>query len=46
MSQSAKPPPNLNYAEEGEIARVLKEYGEEPRARAAARAIVAARPLT
>ena len=36
----------LNHAEEGEIARVLKEYGEEPRARAVARAIVAARPLT
>ncbi|QDP19164.1 16S rRNA (cytosine(1402)-N(4))-methyltransferase RsmH [Sphingomonas xanthus] len=36
----------LNQAEEGEIARVLKEYGEEPRARAVARAIVAARPLT
>ena len=36
----------LNHADEGEIARVLKEYGEEPRARAVARAIVAARPLT
>jgi len=36
----------LNHAEEGEIARVLKDYGEEPRARAVARAIVAARPLT
>ncbi|MFL6752259.1 MAG: 16S rRNA (cytosine(1402)-N(4))-methyltransferase RsmH [Sphingomicrobium sp.] len=36
----------LNHAEESEIARVLKEYGEEPRARAVARAIVAARPLT
>jgi 16S rRNA (cytosine1402-N4)-methyltransferase len=36
----------LNHAEEAEIARVLKEYGEEPRARAVARAIVAARPLT
>ena len=36
----------LNHAEEGDIARVLKEYGEEPRARAVARAIVAARPLT
>jgi 16S rRNA (cytosine1402-N4)-methyltransferase len=36
----------LNHADESEIARVLKEYGEEPRARAVARAIVAARPLT
>ncbi len=36
----------LNHAAEAEIARVLKEYGEEPRARAVARAIVAARPLT
>ena len=36
----------LNHAEEAEIARVLKDYGEEPRARAVARAIVAARPLT
>ena len=36
----------LNHADEAEIARVLKEYGEEPRARAVARAIVAARPLT
>jgi 16S rRNA (cytosine1402-N4)-methyltransferase len=36
----------LNSADEAEIARVLKEYGEEPRARSVARAIVAARPLT
>jgi 16S rRNA (cytosine1402-N4)-methyltransferase len=36
----------LNSADEGEIARVLKDYGEEPRARAVARAIIAARPLT
>jgi 16S rRNA (cytosine1402-N4)-methyltransferase len=36
----------LNTADEGDIARVLKDYGEEPRARAVARAIVAARPLT
>jgi 16S rRNA (cytosine1402-N4)-methyltransferase len=36
----------LNTAEEAEIARVLKDYGEEPRARTVARAIVAARPLT
>ena len=35
----------LNAAEEAEIARVLSEYGEEPRARAIARAIVAARPV-
>jgi 16S rRNA (cytosine1402-N4)-methyltransferase len=36
----------LNNADEAEIARVLRDYGEEPRARAVARAIVAARPLT
>ncbi len=36
----------LNTAEEADIARVLKDYGEEPRARRVARAIVAARPLT
>ena len=36
----------LNGADEAEIARVIKEYGEEPRARSVARAIVAARPLT
>jgi 16S rRNA (cytosine1402-N4)-methyltransferase len=35
----------LNSADESEIARVLKDYGEEPRARAVARAIVAARPV-
>jgi 16S rRNA (cytosine1402-N4)-methyltransferase len=35
----------LNEAEEAEIARVLRDYGEEPRARAIARAIVAARPI-
>jgi 16S rRNA (cytosine1402-N4)-methyltransferase len=35
----------LNSAEEAEIVRVLRDYGEEPRARAIARAIVAARPL-
>ena len=35
----------LNAADEAEIARVLKDYGEEPRARAIARAIVAARPI-
>ena len=36
----------LNGADEAEIARVIKDYGEEPRARSIARAIVAARPLT
>ena len=36
----------LNHAEEAEIARVIKDYGEEPRARRVAQAIVAARPLT
>ena len=36
----------LNEANEADIARVIKEYGEEPRARSVARAIVAARPLT
>ena len=35
----------LNAADEAEIARVLREYGEEPRARSIARAIVAARPV-
>jgi 16S rRNA (cytosine1402-N4)-methyltransferase len=35
----------LNAADEGEIVRILKDYGEEPRARAIARAIVAARPV-
>ena len=35
----------LNSADESEIARILKDYGEEPRARAIARAIVAARPV-
>ena len=35
----------LNEADEAEIARVLRDYGEEPRARAIARAIVAARPV-
>ena len=36
----------VNEADEAEIARVIKQYGEEPRARSVARAIVAARPLT
>ncbi|MBX9813501.1 MAG: 16S rRNA (cytosine(1402)-N(4))-methyltransferase RsmH [Sphingomonas sp.] len=35
----------LNTADEAEIADVLYQYGEEPRARRVARAIVAARPL-
>jgi 16S rRNA (cytosine1402-N4)-methyltransferase len=35
----------LNQADEAEIARVLREYGEEPRARTIARAIVGARPI-
>jgi len=35
----------LNEADEAEIARILREYGEEPRARAIARAIVANRPI-
>jgi 16S rRNA (cytosine1402-N4)-methyltransferase len=35
----------LNQADETEIARVLRDYGEEPRARTIARAIVAARPV-
>ena len=35
----------LNSADEAEIARILRDYGEEPRARAIARAIVAARPV-
>ncbi|MBW0144393.1 16S rRNA (cytosine(1402)-N(4))-methyltransferase RsmH [Sphingomicrobium clamense] len=36
----------LNEAPEAEIARVIKTYGEEPRARRVAAAIVKARPLT
>ena len=36
----------LNEADEAEIARVIRDYGDEPRARSVARAIVAARPLT
>ena len=35
----------LNSADEVEIVRILRDYGEEPRARAIARAIVAARPV-
>jgi 16S rRNA (cytosine1402-N4)-methyltransferase len=33
----------LNGADEAEIARILRDYGEEPRARSVARAIVAGR---
>ncbi|WP_443025966.1 MULTISPECIES: 16S rRNA (cytosine(1402)-N(4))-methyltransferase RsmH [unclassified Sphingomonas] len=36
----------VNEADEAEIADVLDRYGDEPRARRVARAIVAARPLT
>jgi 16S rRNA (cytosine1402-N4)-methyltransferase len=36
----------VNHADEAELADVLYHYGEEPRARRVARAIVAARPLT
>ena len=47
MSQSGQTAAEfLNEADEAEIARVIKQYGEEPRARSVARAIVAARPLT
>ena len=35
----------LNSADEADIVRVLRDFGEEPRARAIARAIVAARPV-
>jgi len=35
----------VNEADEAEIARILREYGEEPRARSIARAIVAGRPI-
>jgi 16S rRNA (cytosine1402-N4)-methyltransferase len=47
MSQAGRTAADfLNEADEAEIARVIRDYGEEPRARAVARAIVAARPLT
>lgn len=36
----------VNQSEERELAQLIAEYGEEPRARAVARAIVAARPLS
>jgi 16S rRNA (cytosine1402-N4)-methyltransferase len=35
----------LNQAEEAEIARIIRDYGEEPRARTIARAIVNNRPI-
>ncbi len=35
----------LNSADEAEIARVIRDYGDEPKARGLARAIVAARPI-
>ncbi len=35
----------LNQADEADIARIIRDYGEEPRARTIARAIVAARPI-
>ena len=47
MSQSGQSAAEfLNEADEADIARVIRDYGEEPRARSVARAIVAARPLT
>ena len=47
MSQSGQSAADfVNGADEAEIARILKLFGEEPRARTVARAIVAARPLT
>jgi 16S rRNA (cytosine1402-N4)-methyltransferase len=36
----------LNTADEAELVRILREYGEEPNARRVARAIIDARPLT
>ena len=36
----------VNHSDERELAGILRDYGEEPRARAIARAIVRARPLT
>jgi 16S rRNA (cytosine1402-N4)-methyltransferase len=35
----------VNDSSEGELARILREYGEEPKARAIARAIVSHRPI-
>jgi len=36
----------VNDGDEADIAQVIKDYGEEPRARSIARAIIAARPIT
>ena len=47
MSQSGESAADfLNHADEEDIANVLWRYGEEPKSRRVARAIVAARPLT
>ncbi|WBH15921.1 16S rRNA (cytosine(1402)-N(4))-methyltransferase RsmH [Sphingomonas radiodurans] len=47
MSQSGESAADfLNTADEADIADVLWRYGEEPKSRRVARAIVAARPLT
>ena len=47
MSQSGESAADfLNTADEAAIADVLYQYGEEPRSRRVAKAIVAARPLT
>jgi 16S rRNA (cytosine1402-N4)-methyltransferase len=47
MSQSGATAADfINGADEAEIARILRDYGEEPRARSVARAIVAARPIS
>lgn len=46
MSQSGMTAADfVNEADEAEIARVLRDFGEEPRARAIARAIIASRPI-
>jgi 16S rRNA (cytosine1402-N4)-methyltransferase len=47
MSQSGESAADfLNTADEAEIADVIYQYGDEPKSRRVARAIVAARPLT
>jgi 16S rRNA (cytosine1402-N4)-methyltransferase len=47
MSQSGQTAADfVNEADESELVRVLKDYGEEPRARTVAKAIVKARPLS
>ncbi len=45
-SQSLSGATIVNTASEAELADILQRYGEEPRARQIAKAIVAARPLT